>query len=146
MCFFGEGVLSWDGIAVKKIVSGFVQERWGEKRTYLQHNYLLVCSVRPIFLRRGINNPDLGCKRPFGNRLELRQIHVVDVHEPLSDFPFSVSRWVHVRTLEFDVRQRPSAILPRGQLTLIKSKYRLSFLATSCASLLRVIGSRPLFQ
>jgi len=45
-----------------------------------------------------------------------------------------------------DLGNAGSAILPQRELTIMESKYCLSLLATCCASLLRVIGSRFLPQ
>ena len=61
-----------------------------------------IYSARPTILHRGVGNPDLGLKRTFGNEFEPRQEHVVDVHEPLSDFPLFVSTRVQdLRALRF---------------------------------------------
>ena len=69
------------------------------------------------------------------------------MHEPLADFPVFLHRIVHSVSLEDKLVMSQCKPIPTGrERTAISSRYRLSFLATSYASLLRVIGTRSFFH
>ena len=40
-------------------------------------------------LRGGVHDPDFGLPGPLRNGIEPNQIHILQAHEPLTDFPFS---------------------------------------------------------
>jgi len=94
-------------------------------------------------LHRGVHDPDLRLPGSLGHRFEPGQKHIIQEHEPLTNFPWDGP----VRPLLwFDLSDIRCAIQQRGKLTAIASKYCFSFLATWYASSPRVIGSRSLFQ
>jgi len=96
------------------------------------------------FTSRG-KDPDLRLKRPGRNRYETDQVHMLEVHEPFTDFPLLIDASVHDVPLGSGCKPRTTGI-PRCRPTAMHSRYRLSCLATAYARLLRFIGTRSFAQ